>query len=41
MEFRDARSLMAYWDRRNAELTRAGVLSQGMLHFDVIATTDS
>ena len=40
VEFRDARSLMAYWDRRNAELARDGVLPQGMLQFDVIATTD-
>jgi len=41
MEFQDACSLMAYWDRRNGEITRAGALSEGMLHFDVIATTDS
>jgi FkbM family methyltransferase len=40
VEFPDARSLMAYWERRNAELARDGILPQGMLQFDVIATTD-
>jgi FkbM family methyltransferase len=39
-EVRDARSLMAYWERRNAELTRGAILPQDMLQFDVIATMD-
>jgi FkbM family methyltransferase len=40
-EFRDARSLMAYWDRRNAELAGDAALPPDMLQFDVIATTDN
>jgi len=39
VEFRDAHSLVAYWERRNAELARDAVLPQGMLQFDVVATT--
>lgn len=39
-QIRDARSLMAYWERRNAELARDAILPQGMLQFDVIATID-
>lgn len=37
---RDTRSLIAYWDQGNTELTRDAVLPEGMLQFDVIATTD-
>ena len=40
VEFRDANSLMAYWDQRNAELARAAVLPDGVLQFDIIATMD-
>jgi FkbM family methyltransferase len=39
-EFGDARSLMAHWEQRNAVLTRDAVLPDGMLHFDIVATTD-
>jgi FkbM family methyltransferase len=38
VEFRDAGSLMTYWDRRDVELTRQAILPRGMLQFDVIAT---
>jgi FkbM family methyltransferase len=37
-EVGNARSLMAYWEGRNAELARNGILPQDMLQFDVIAT---
>jgi FkbM family methyltransferase len=37
---RDAESLMAHWRGRNAELTREGILPDGLLQFDVIATMD-
>ena len=40
-EVRDARSLMAYWERRNAELAQNGVLPPDLLQFDVIATVDT
>jgi FkbM family methyltransferase len=39
-ELRDARSLMAYWERRNAEVARNGIMPPGLLQFDVIATMD-
>ena len=38
IEFRDAGSLMTYWDRRNAELSGRAILPDGMLQFDLIAT---
>ena len=41
IEFRDARSLMAYWESRNAELSNNGILLPDLLQFDVIATIDS
>ena len=40
IEFRDAGSLMIYWERRNAELGRQAILAEGMLQFDLIATMD-
>ncbi len=38
VEFDDPDAVMSYWHRRNAELTAAGILPDGMLHFDLIAT---
>ncbi len=37
-EFDEPKSIMAYWKRRNMELTTDGTLPDGMLHFDIIAT---
>ncbi len=39
-EFRSADALVRYWEERDRELTRAAVLPQGMLQFDVVATMD-
>ena len=39
-QFRSARRLMRYWERRDPELARTPILPQGMLQFDVIATMD-
>jgi hypothetical protein len=36
--FDDPQSIMAYWRRRNTELTTDGTLPDGMLHFDIIAS---
>ena len=35
--FEKAADLLAYWNRRNGELTAAGTLPEGMLHFDLVA----
>jgi FkbM family methyltransferase len=37
-ECSDPHELMDYWQKRNAELSADGILSDGSLHFDVIAT---
>ncbi|HWE35033.1 MAG TPA: FkbM family methyltransferase, partial [Isosphaeraceae bacterium] len=36
--FRDAGSVMRCWHERDAELTSRGLLMEGLLHFDIIAT---
>ena len=38
LECRDSRSVMAYWNKRNRELTHGGQLPDGVLHFDIVAT---
>lgn len=35
--FSQAADLLEYWRRRNREVTDAGLLPSGMLHFDLIA----
>jgi FkbM family methyltransferase len=37
-EFDDPESVLAYWHKRDAELTVSGAEIAGMLHFDLIAT---
>ncbi len=37
-EFDDPDALMAYWQRRDGELTADGTLPAGMLHFDIMAS---
>ncbi|HEY7140268.1 MAG TPA: FkbM family methyltransferase [Methylomirabilota bacterium] len=39
-EFRSADSLIRYWEKRDRELAREGILAEGMLQFDVVATMD-
>ena len=36
-DFRDAKSVMDYWRKRNEEVTAAGLVPDGMLHFDIVA----
>ncbi len=38
--FADAADLQAYWNRRNREVTAAGLLPEGLLHFDLVAERD-
>ena len=40
-EFDEPKSIMAYWKRRNMELTTDGTLPDGMLHFDTLPRIDS
>jgi FkbM family methyltransferase len=35
--FEGAEQLLAYWQRRNGEVAAAGLLEEGLLHFDLVA----
>src|SRR5262249_22347092 len=39
-EFRSAPELMEFWQRRNAHVSRQGLLPPGMLTFDIVATNE-
>jgi FkbM family methyltransferase len=36
--FDDAGGLMAYWERRSREVAEQGLIGEGMLHFDIVAS---
>jgi hypothetical protein len=40
-EFTTAQGVIEYWQQRNAEVTGQGLLPDGMLTFDIIATNES
>src|SRR5262245_23071499 len=39
-EFRSAPELMEFWQRRNAHVSRQGLLPPGILTFDIVATNE-